>query len=123
MKFCPHCHIEPSWHYASNTTARENRNEPNRNHWVNWFIFAPGCAHAFHFGLKRNLVTRVIPCADQPAIEAEWDAHAEELFAAYTARWTNAERTAFRAKLWPAPLPVMPTELFTNTSHEEEPAF
>ena len=67
-----------------------------------------GCKHAEDF-----VQNKFAPVAakDRADFEAKWDAHAEELFKRYTALWTDVQRESFRARLWPVPPPVIPSEL------------
>ena len=83
-------------------------------HWV-----FDGCHHARAFAGRAVVF---VPNAERGAFEAKWDAHAEALFAAYTARWTDAQRDAYRARLWPVPPPVVPSVLFQREDHGEERA-
>ncbi len=101
MKACPHCKEPPGWHYCRNVSwARK----------VNHFAFV-GCKHAAEFRGDRFYTTAD---KERGEFEARWDAHAESLFALYTARWTDAERVSFRARLWPEPVPVVPAVLFVS---------
>lgn len=114
MKCCPRCGTVPHYHYSSNVTARQNREVENRNHWTRYFMWSGNRPHADDFGKTLG----VVPEGDQAAISDRWDAHAEQLFTAYTATWSEVQRTAFRARIWPKPPP--PVELF-NRYHDEEP--
>ena len=98
MKICPVCHETPRWHFASNTSHQRK---------TDLYMFA-GCKHSEAF-LSSKLFN---PAADRDAIEAKWDAHAEELFTAYTARWTDGARAALHDKLYPKPPPNIPAFLF-----------
>lgn len=97
MKACPHCRQAPHWHFARNVSRRENA-----DHWM-----FTGCTHAERFKAS----VPAIPSVERAALAEKWDAHAEALFDAYTASFTEPERTRFRAVLWPTPPPVIPTEL------------
>jgi hypothetical protein len=101
MKSCPHCAEPPGWHFASNVSRARK---------VVCFAFV-GCKHANDF---RGAVFYVTPDKERAAFEDKWDAHAESMFALYTARWTDAERVSFRARLWPEPVPVVPAVLFVS---------
>ena len=98
MKSCPHCAEIPGWHFMRNVS---------RTRRVDCFLFTTGCAHTADFSKSLGIVES----ADRAAVEQRWDAHAESLFTTYTARWTDIQRTSFRARLWPMPPPVIPTEL------------
>lgn len=108
MKACPRCAQSPHWHYARNVSQTRK---------VDHFSFA-GCLHAEAFAHTLGLV----PAKERGAVEARWDAHAEAMFADYTARWSQPQRVAFRARLWPAPVPVVPYELF-DRNKDEAPRF
>ena len=110
MRACPYHHEEPVWRYARNCTMARK---------VRCFMFT-GCSHAEAMAGARR-VFQVTECA---AFAKQWNEHAEQLFAQCTAgaRWTDIERTAFRARLWPAPKPVIPSALF-DRNREETPAF
>jgi hypothetical protein len=113
MKACPRCNHPPTWHFCSNVSRARN---------VICFTFV-GCSHAEDF---RGAVFYVTPEKERGAFEEKWDAHAESMFTAYTARWSDAERTAFCARLWPAPVPVIPAVLIVSAIGGNEvvaPAF
>ena len=113
MKACPRCSEPPQWHFASNVSRARK---------VICFAFV-GCTHAADF---RGSVFYVTPDKERGAFEEKWDAHAESMFAVYTARWTDEQRVAFRARLWPAPVPVIPAALFVSAVGGNEvaaPAF
>jgi hypothetical protein len=102
MKACPLCNYEPSWHYCRNVTfAKKDLH----------FAFC-GCTHVANFVGDHRFIP--VADADRPAYEARWDAAAEELFTAYTARWPESARIAFRSRLWPAPLPVIQPALLNH---------
>lgn len=100
MKTCPQCRIEPRQHFARNQTWKINDKR-------NWFLVG-GCKH-FEQRFGKNVPA--MPESDLPALAAQWDEEAEKVFAAYTATWTDAQRDAFRLKIWPPPPPVIPSEL------------
>ena len=106
MKKCPVCSFAPYWHNARNVSMREK---------CQHYIFA-GCRHAEAFASAR----RFVPEKECAAVEAAWDAEAEKLFAEYTSgpRWTDVARAAYKARLWPMPLPVVPRELFDRNRDE-----
>lgn len=101
---------EPGWHFARNTTWKIN---DKRN-----YFLAVGCTH---FESRMILSHAALSEDERPAFEAKWTEAAELLFIGHTASWTEAQRVAYRAKLWPAPPPVIPDELF-DRNREEEPA-
>lgn len=108
MKACPHCNFIPSWHYCRNVTYARNALH---------FAFV-GCSHAAAFAGPT-----FVPVPDEARSEYEerWDARAEELFAAYTARWTEPARIAYRARLWPKPFPVIKPELVEHIRATTQP--
>lgn len=108
MKACPYCQEPPGWFYARNVSM--TRRTPH-------FVLC-GCPHAERFGSVDTKLKHFVADADRAAWEAKWDEHAEKLFAEYTARWTDEQRTSFRARIWPKPPP--PTELF-NRNNDEAP--
>ncbi len=98
MKACCFCAEAPHWHFLRNISMATK---------IDTFGFA-GCKHADDFTGNKLSMT---PAKERAAFEEKWDAHAEALFARYTALWTEPQRISFRARLWPEPPPVIPTEL------------
>lgn len=109
VKSCPICTQEPAWYYARNCTMTRK---------VRCFILC-GCPHAEAFGSLSEKVKRIVTQPELAQVENDWDAHAEKLFVGYTDRWTDPQRTAFRARLWPEPVKA---ELF-DRNHDELPAY
>jgi hypothetical protein len=113
MKACPSCNEPPVWHYCSNVSRARK---------VVHFAFV-GCRHAQDF---RGAQFYTTPTKERAEFEAKWDAHCEQLFALYTARWDESARVAFAARLWPVAAPVVPAELFISAVGGNEipsPAF
>jgi len=110
-KACPICQLSPAWHYARGTSINRNFGQPiaRRTH---YFLFT-GCKHAESFGA--GIAEKFVADKDRASVEERWDAHAETLFAGYTATWTEAQKNAFRHRLWPLPHPVIPNELIYET--------
>lgn len=110
MKKCPFCQHAPHWHFARNVSASRR---------VRHFIFAACCERGELF--PRNLAPVAIEeCAK---VETEWDSFCETLFAVYTSRWTEPQRIAYRARIWPSVVVVPPSELFRReVGGEEVPA-
>lgn len=90
MLRCPVCQDAPSWHFQCNTSWREKRD---------LFRFMPACLH----GEALAKEVGVVASADRAAVEARWDDFAAKLFDKYTERWTEPQRVAYRAKLYPPP--------------------
>jgi len=103
VKACPKCSYQPSWHYCRNVSYAKKELH---------FTFV-GCKHVDDF-TGSALKFPVVSDFDRPAYEARWDAKAEELFADYTAQWPETTRISFRARLWPAPLPVIQPALLDH---------
>lgn len=135
MKACPYCSEEPIWRPARNcTNTRSNALKEKRrvasepytladSISVQCFMFC-GCSHAERFGALANSAVdlkrkRVFPSAECEDFAVTWDAHAEKLFADYTARYTDIQRTAFRARLWPVPFKAPQTQLFDRNNNEQ----
>lgn len=89
MKICPICLDAPAWHYCRNVSAREKEDK---------FIFA-SCRHGKAIGDRAAFVAT----AERAAVESEWDEVVVLLFDSYTQNWTEEERVAFRANIWPNP--------------------
>lgn len=118
MHPCPRCQQYPQWKYAHCTSAKTK---------VRTWSLSPDCDHCRPFMARAILV----PQPRIPEIEAQWDAFAEELFVAYTAAWTEAERATFRLR-WLNPHPFAPlldqmtieeiaaTKKFCETTKAEE---
>jgi len=64
-----------------------------------------------------------VPQEESHAVESQWDEFAEKLFAEYSAHWTEPQRVAYRARIWPAiTLPVVGYEApQTETAPEPRP--
>jgi hypothetical protein len=88
MKSCPLCLRAPDWHFCRHVTQK-------RADGLHYYMLC-GCDHAMTFGKPMQFVSET----DLPANEAKWDAEAERLFAKYTERWTEPQRTAFRVRVW-----------------------
>ena len=93
-KICPICREEFSWHFCRSTTYTKNDG-------VNRFCVAPSCRHISSFAKDIGIIEDSI----RSLWEARWDVEAERMFSEYTKRWTDTERTSFRAQIWP-PKPV-----------------
>lgn len=91
MKPCPRCRQWPDWKYAHHTSRKSGVPTSSLVCW---------CAHCQPF-MKR---AAFIPHKEQAAIGEQWDAFAEELFAAYTRTWTDEQRADFRER-WLHPTP------------------
>lgn len=89
MRCCPICREAPQWHYCRNVTWREKK----ENH----FSLAPACQHQIRFCAGVGIVADSL----RSLKEAQWDQEAEKQFAEYTSTWTDVQRTAFRAEIWP----------------------
>jgi hypothetical protein len=110
VRKCPYCQQSPQLRFASNTSRTRNANH---------YIFAACCARGETF--PRNL--RIVPQEESHAVETAWDEFAETLFAEYSVRWTEPQRVAYRARIWPTiTLPVAGYEApQTDTKREPRP--
>lgn len=92
MKVCPICQVEFSWHFCRHTTARAKDG-------VNRFTCEPRCVHIAGFAKNIGIVEDSL----RSLWNARWMLEADRLFDEYTKHWTEDQRTAYRAKIFPAP--------------------
>lgn len=74
----------PSWNIATLSSHRQGKR---------LFIWCGPCKHSVEF------VKGLIETAERPYWEAKWQEECDRLFANKTARWTDAQRASFWARL------------------------